>query len=255
MSEPAVLPDTTMRLLLALGEPTSGLLFPAHLSIDAVEAWAEEEEHSVFNVVLGTVELHTISGPDSGLEIHYHVAGGEATEESPLDPDSSAALLLWAMAAAQELAVLIDDIEEWAADAADNYMVGNDLYVPDTDDPAARLDQLFVELPGLTLNIPWLGAGEWELVHQDDSEHGMDLVWAAEAASSAVVIAHAQLNELTETAEIEAVDFPGAAVVGLSADEVVEWLAATYSNHLRWHDAHDAVATAIIERVVGMRRP
>jgi hypothetical protein len=255
VSEPAVLPDTTMRLLLALGEPKSGELFPAHLFIDGVEAWSDDEHLTVFNVVLGTVELHTTVEPGGGLDVHYHVAGGEPTSESPLDPDSSAALLLWAMAAAEELTALIENIEEWSADAADHYMVGNDLYAPESEDPAARLDQLYVQLPGLTLTIPWLGAGEWDLQHQDGSEHGMELTWSATPTSRARVIARARLDELTGEAIIGSADHPGTDVVGLSPEEVVEWLAATYSNHLRWHEAQDAVAAAIIDRVVGMHRP
>jgi hypothetical protein len=244
-----------MRLLLALGEPKSGELFPAHLFIDGVEAWAEDENFTVFNVVLGTVELHTTIDQTGEIEVHYHVAGGDPVTESPLDTDSSAALLLWAMAAAEELNVLMDDIEEWSADAADHYMVGNELYAPETEDPSARLDQLYVQLPGLTLNIPWLGAGEWELLHQDGSEHGMELIWSAEPSSTGRVIARARMNELTGEAIIETADHPGTEIVGLSPDEVVEWLAATYSNHLRWHEAQDATAAAIIERVVGMPRP
>jgi hypothetical protein len=245
-----------MRLLLDLKEPTSGEFFPAHLFIDSVEAWADEDDDStLFHVTLGTVELHTATLPSGELDVHYHVAGGEPTAESPLDPDSSAALMLWAMAAASELHALMDDIEEWSADAADNYMVGNDLYAPESENPTARLDQLYVQLPGLTLNIPWLGAGEWVLEHQDGSEHGMDLTWAASPMSRIIVLARARLDELSGTPIIESADHPGAAIVGLSPEEVVEWLAATYSNHLRWHEAQEAVATAIIERVVGMRQP
>jgi hypothetical protein len=244
-----------MRLLLDLREPKSGEFFPAHLFIDDVEAWGDEEsDASIFHVVLGTVELHTETSPSGEFDVHFHVAGGEPTAESPLDPESSASLMLWAMAAAAEVHALIEDIEEWSADAADNYMVGNDLYAPETENLTARLDQLYVQLPGLTLNIPWLGAGEWILEHQDGSEHGMDLTWAAEPLSPIIVLARARMDELTGTPIIESADHPGAAVVGLSPEEVVEWLAATYSNHLLWHQAQEAVATAIIDRVVGMRR-
>lgn len=255
MSEPAVLPDTTLRILVDLKEPKSAELFPAHLSIDSVDAFLDDEnDSSVFNVTLGTVELHTTTEPGGQLEIHYHVAGGEPTSESPLDPDSSAALLLWAMAAAQEIAALIEDIEEWSADAADNYMVGNEIYAPETDEPSLRLDQIYVDLPGLTLNIPWLGAGEWVLDHQEGSEHGMELQWAAEPLSPILVLARARLDELTGTPIIESADHPGTDVVGLSPEEVVEWLVATYSNHLLWHNAQELTAAAIIERVVGMPR-
>jgi len=255
MSDPVVLPDTSIRVILALGEPTSRQLFPSQLFIDDVDAWEEEDEHTSFHVTLGTVELHTLTSPTGEVDIHYHVAGGEPTDTSPLDPDSSAALLGWAMAAAVEIHGLIEDIEEWAAEAADNYMVGNELFAPESEDPDAPLEQLHVALPGLTLNIPWLGAGEWVLAHEDGSEHAMNLEWAAEPLSPIIVLARARLNELTGEPIIEAADHPGADIVGLTVDDVTEWLAATYTNHLRWHDAHDAVATAVIDRVVGMRRP
>jgi len=244
-----------MRLLVDLREPLSAALFPAHLSIDSVDAFLDDEnDASMFNVTLGTVELHTATESSGQIEIHYHVAGGDATTESPLDPDSSAALLLWAMAAAGEIADRIEDIEEWSADAADHYMVGNELYAPETDEPSLRLDQIYVDLPGLTLNIPWLGAGEWVLDHQEGSEHGMDLTWAAHPTSDTIVLARARLDELTGTPIIETADHPGTALVGLSPAEVVDWLAATYSNHLLWHHAQEATAAAIIERIVGMPR-
>lgn len=255
VSEPAVLPDTTIRVILALGEPKSRQLFPVSLFIDDVDAWEEEDDHSAFHVTLGTVELHTLTSPTGEVDIHYHVAGGEPTDESPLGREATNGLLHWAKVAAVELHGLIEDIEEWAAEAADNYMVGNELFAPESEDPNAPLEQIHVALPGLTLNIPWLGAGDWVLAHDDESDHAMNLEWAADPTGPIMVLARARLNELTGEAIIEAADHPGADIVGLTVDDVTEWLAATYTNHLRWHDAHDAVAIAIIDRVVGMRRP
>lgn len=260
------LPTTRFRAVFALGtRPAATLPLPTTLGKPNLYGeYDDETGQSTLYVGFGTGQIHLESAP-TGVEFHYHDAGGEDTDVSPWNPSDTASLVDWSTQLLGDFHRLLPDLLDDVDDAAAWHDAGLDLWVCEVEEPT-RLDLIEVDIEGELLTLPWLGAGHVEHDHVDESAHGalddsadddrehpIALLWTSDPTGDPDrPIAEAWLVPGTEqpvTRALPGVDWDA---VGWPADEVLAWLDGIYLNHHVLPDPAGTILTGVLERLGGI---
>lgn len=247
------LPASTLQVVLNLGpKRATGLPLPRGLEHPEIDAeWDEEAQHTSVSIAYERGQVHLdVSG--DGVDVHYHRANGDETDESPFAPQQAAGVLAWATAFAEDVHALMPGLEDNAAEAAAWHDAGYTIYVCETD--PAQLDLIDVEIEGEILVLPWLGAGSVEQDHVDGDNHPIELQWTEVDGGPARPIARAWLHPRTDQPASSGLPGVDWTAVGLSEAETLAWLEDVYLNHHVIEDPASAVFFAALERIAGLDR-
>ncbi|MBC7723960.1 MAG: hypothetical protein H7146_04310 [Burkholderiaceae bacterium] len=245
------LPSSTFRAVLNLGPMRAAKLpLPLGFVKPVLDAeWDEDTLTSGVYVHFEDGELH-LECTDKGVDYHYHTDDGESSDTSPWSKKETATLLEWAVLLAMDvferMPELDDDIEEAAAWQED----GLPIYVCETE--PVSLELLEVEIEGEMLTLPWLGSGTVANEHTDGDNHPIVLLWNPAGAEPDRPIARAWLDPATDEPTAEAIPGVDWNAVGMSADDVVEWVEGIYLNHHVLADPASEIMRAALERMGGV---
>jgi len=247
------LPSSTLQVVLNLGEKRAARMSLPHgferPELDA--EWDEEARVTVISVAFEQGQIH-LDASDSGVDVHFHGRGGEATDVSPFGRAAAPALLEWATAFAMDVHALMPGLEESAGEAAAWQEAGYSIYVCETE--PAQLDLLDVEIEGEILMLPWLGSGSVDHQHAEGDNHPIELLWTPGDGEPDTAIARAWLDPRTEEPRSSGVPGTDWNAVGLPEAEALTWLESLYLNHHVIEDPATAVFFAALERIAGIDR-
>lgn len=246
------LPPSTLQVVLNLGpKRAAAITLPRGFEHPVIDAeWDEEASATIVAVEFDRGQVH-LDVTGDGVELHYHRANGDHSDDSPFGRHA-ALILQWATAFAEDVHALMPGLEDNAAEAAAWHEAGYRLYVCETE--PAQLDLFDVEIEGEILVLPWLGAGSVTQDHAEGDNHPIELLWTPSDEGIARPIARAWLHPGTGEPASSALAGVDWSEVGLPENETLAWLEDVYLNHHVIEDPASAVFFAALERIAGLAR-